>query len=136
MQACTCATTASSTRRAHALPTCSTRAATSTHKVHWARVGLGSCTKRWRSTSGRWRANGALAAPVQPWPSAWRCGGLWAPPHKQGDLQSSASAAAATTAFGKSYKGTDHGVIEGFRLVCAPGFSARALRILLEISQP
>ena len=106
MQACTCATTASSTRRAHALPTCSTRAATSTHKVHWARVGLGSCTKRWRSTGGRWRANGALAAPVQPWPSAWRCGGLWAPPHKQGDLQSSASAAAATTAFGKSYKVT------------------------------
>ena len=82
----------------------STRAATSTHKVHWARVGLRSCTERRRTTGGRWRANGALAAPVQPWPSAWRCGGPWAPPHKQGDLQSSASAAAATTAFGKSYK--------------------------------
>ena len=106
MQACTCAITASSTRTAHDLPTCSTRAPTRTHEMLWSHVGLGSCNERRRSTGCRWRANGALAAPVQPWPSAWRCGGLWAPPHKQGDLQSSASAAAATTAFGKSYKVT------------------------------
>ena len=45
----------SSTRRAHALPTCSTRAATSTHKVLWPHVGIGS----WapvpaRANTGRW----------------------------------------------------------------------------------
>ena len=106
MQACTCAITASSTRTAHDLPTCSTRAPTRTHEMLWSHVGLGSCNERRRSTGCRWRANGALAAPVQPWPSAWRRGGLWAPLHKQGELQSSASAAAATTAFGKSYKAT------------------------------
>ena len=94
----------SSTRRAHALPTCSTRAATSTHKVLWPHVGLGSCNERLRSTGFRWRANGALAAPVQPWPSAWRCGGLWTPPPAQGELPSSASAAAATPALSKSDK--------------------------------
>ena len=94
----------SSTRRAHALPTCSTRAATSTPKVLWPHVGLGSCNERLRSTGFLWRANGALAAPVQPWPSSWRCGGLWTPPPAQGELPSSASAAAATPALSKSDK--------------------------------
>ena len=57
--------------------------------------------QRRRCIGCRWSAKSALAAPVQPWPSAWRCSGPRPRQHGQGDLLSSAGAPAATDALTK-----------------------------------
>ena len=59
----------------------------------------------WRNISCRWRAVAAPAAPVRPWRSAQRHGGLWRRQHRQGSRWSSADTRAASAALGKSYKG-------------------------------